>query len=1825
MLTIPGYQITEEIHRGSKTTVYRGYREHDHCPLIFKTLSADYPTPQDLAYLQHEYAITQDWEENGQPRSYALLKLDNRLVLILQDIGGIAINRVLATQTLPLATFLTLALALAQALSRIHQRHLIHKDINPSNLVVNLNTGQVQIIDFGIASQLSRETPQLQSPGYLEGTLAYLSPEQTGRMNRSMDYRTDFYSLGASFYEMLTGIRPFSATDPMELVHCHLAKIARPIQELRPDIPPVVNELVAKLMAKTAEARYQSAFGLIADLETCLQSIQTSKTNHSCDSVPRIAAFTLGQHDVSERFQIPQTLYGRQIQVQQLLDAFARVAVGPAEMLLVAGYSGVGKSALVHEVHKPVTEKQGYFIAGKFDQFQRDIPYTCLIQAFQELLRQLLTESPEQIAHWKSLLQQALGVNAQVIIKVIPEVEWIIGPQASVPELPPAQALNRFNLVFQQFIRTFTTAKHPLVLFLDDLQWADLPSLQLIKLFMSAPETGYLLIIGAYRDNEVPSSHPLMLMLEQINQAASKLGHPPPTTLTLPPLNIGHVQQLLQESLHCEPEQSQTLAALCMEKTQGNPFFLGQFLHALVEAQQIRFNHVSGRWQWDSAQLQQTPMTQNVVELMAAKIQTLAANTQALIQLAACIGNQFDLDTLALAGDQSREASAQALWPALKENLVVPLDKAYKYLTNENVPGNNVHFKFVHDRVQQAAYSLIDDASKAIFHLRIARLLLAHFSAKEREERIFDLIWHWNRGQSLLTDPAEKEQLARMNLAVGKKARSSSAYTSALNYFQAGIKQLHGWRNEWEVHYDLTLALHLEACDSAYLCGDFAQMNLLAKTVLRKATSLLDQVSVYQIQMRACTVQNQSLEAIKIALPVLKRLGVRLPPKPGKLHFKRGLRDTKAALADKPVADLAALPSMTEAIPLAAMQLLSGIAPPAYFALPQLLPLISCKQVELSIKYGNTALSAYAYAVYGMILCGVVGDIEAGYRFGNLAIDTLERFSANALKTKIMHIVESFIRHWRAPLHERIPALQETWQIGLQTGDFEYATYAIGNCCNLLFFTGRELPEVRREIKKYAEAMAQFKQDQALSWQKLLEQTVLNLSGQSQPDEAPWCLLGSSYNEEITPISANNRTAMFRISFYKLMLAYLFEQYPIALEQAEAAEHHLDAVLGFSGVPICHFYMALVRLAVLQQLPTALSEEERLAMLKKVLAIQKKLHNWAEHAPMNHLHKWHLVEAELARLAGQELNAIHHYDQAITLARKNGFPQEEALANELAGRFYLSRGQEKVAKLYLQDAHYGYQHWGAQAKVRQLEEHYPEWLARSEARNDKRLLADATMRTLTVEDNTSGDLDLATVMKASQALSGEIVLGQLLEKLMRFGIENAGAQYGVLLLESHGEWLIEAEGSVNDSTIKVLQSRPLLHDTTSTTDSGQPATPGLPISLIQYVALTKKALVLDEACAQGRFISDAYIQQNQVKSVLCVPILHQTKLAGILYLENNLTQGAFTAGRLAVLKILSSQAAISIENARVYENLESTVTQRTAALSDSNAALSHAYAIAESARQQAQQAEHKATQALEHLRATQTQLIQSEKMASLGQLVAGVAHDLNTPIGNALTTASSMSDASRAFEQLLTTGAMRKSALSNFATNALNMAQVIESSCQRAAKLINSFKQVAADQTSEERRTFNLRASVEDNIAALRAGFNPDPWLIEIAIPGEIVCDSYPGPLGQVVANLVQNAVYHAFAGRATGRLSISACVSGEMGEMVEMVFADDGHGMDSQILAHIFEPFYTAHTGQAGPGLGLSIALNIVSGVLGGTLTASSVPGAGSQFVLRFPLHCAQ
>lgn len=1522
MILLPGYQITEQLQEGANTILFRGYREADNKSVIIKVPTQEHPPFKVVAQLKHEYEITNHLNFKGILIPYELLINELITLLTFANFKGIFLDEYIKNNIIHIKEFLTIAQQLADILIELHKNKIIHKNIQPKNILIAPETGQIKITEFSIASLLSREYQTVSQPGLLEGTLDYMSPEQTGRMNRAIDYRTDFYSLGVTFYQMLTGRVPFQANDSMELVHCHIAKQPLPPHELNPDIPLAVSSIVMKLLTKTAEDRYQSARGLKVDLETCLKMWQATG---------KIEPFILGHQDFYGKFQIPQKLYGREAEVATLMAAFERVAVGKIgrggegergrggefntqssvlnlksqkdatashcaiEMMLVSGYSGIGKSSLVYEIHKPIAQKRGYFISGKFDQFKRNIPYAPLIQAFQELIRQILTESSEKIEIWKTKLLQSLGSNGQVIIDIIPEVELIIGSQSPVPQLPPTESQNRFNLVFKQFIHTFTHKEQPLVLFLDDLQWADSASLKIIQLIITDPDSSYLLMIGAYRDNEVSPVHPLMLTLDSIKKAGASVNQ-----IVLQPIDLENLNRLVADTLTCSEERAKPLSEQVFQKTRGNPFFATQFLRSLYDEELLEYNVNEGYWQCDIAKVKALAVSDNVVEFMAHKLQKLPNNAQNVLKMAACIGYQFDLETLSLCYEKSLAETAVDLWAALQEGLVLPLSEIYKFfkffqdvdseanLTSEQL---SINYKFLHDRVQQATYSLIPEVERKAFHLKIGRLLLKNTQPSQLEEKIFEIVNNLNQGIDLITQQSDKDELASLNLIAGRKAKLATAYEATLKYLTVGLELLA--ESSWQSHYDLTLNIHLEALEAEYLNTKFEQASQLSEIILANANTLLEKIKVYELKIPFHYSQNQVESAIDTALQVLKLLGISLPKKPSNLSILRELISTKITVGNKRIEQLASLPEMTDPYKLAAMRLLLAIGPAAANANPALYPLIVFKIVKLSIQYGNSSLSAYGYCMYGMLLSMMLGDINSGYQFGQLSERLLQQFEAKDLQAKVNFLFNTFIRHWREHIRKTIEPLLEAFQSGIETGDIEYACYSLSGSCQHLIWSGEHLESVAKTQSEYLDVLQKYKQEVIGDFAKPWYQLVLNLLDKS---EDRYRLIGEVFDEEQRlPIlqEANNKSGMALTYLAKSILLYLFNNYAHAVEYAQLTENYKENIIGTPFLAQHNFYYSLALLA----LYSSAAKSEQKQYLKKVAAHQKQMKKWATHASCNFKHKYELVEAETARVLGQNVKAMEYYDRAIQGAKTQGYIQEEALANERAAEFYFLQGRQTIAEAYLTQSYSSYSRWGARAKLKDLEERYL-------------LLRSPKIDTIIPPISSDASvLDLTTVFKASQALSSEIVWSNLLEKLMDVLIENAGAERGIFIVKKDAKLLIKAEKSVAQE-IAVLQS--ISVDTYHE----------LPVTIINYVERTQDYVVLDNAAREGLFTADSYIINKQSKSILCLPIIHQGKLTGILYLENNLTAGAFTPERLEVLKLLTAQVSISIENAELYTDLQ---------------------------------------------------------------------------------------------------------------------------------------------------------------------------------------------------------------------------------------------------------------------------------------------------------------
>lgn len=1511
------YTIKEEIKLNPDRVVYRAIRKSDGTSVIIKTLKKDYPTVEETATLLHEYEIVKNINSERIVKVYDLEKYKNSFALILEDFGGESIEGfVAANKKVKLREFLEIAIQLSLILEELYQNRIIHKDIKPSNLIIHPKTLQVKLTDFGVASRLKKETNTLKNNLWsvnknselLEGTLAYISPEQTGRMNRAIDYRSDFYSLGVTLFEILTGQLPFTVLDSLELIHCHIALTPNAPDLINPEIPEVVSAILMKLLAKNAENRYQSALGLKADLENCLtQLLDTGK----------IKNFSPGEMDRYGQFLIPQKLYGRSNEIASLLSAFNRVSCGTSEVILVSGYSGIGKTSVINEIHKPIVKQKGYFISGKFDQFKRNIPYKAIIDALQVLIQQLLTESSEQIDRWKEKIESNLGKNGAVIAEVIPEIELIIGSQTPVDQLGLNESQNRFNRVFKKFIQVFADKQHPLVLFLDDLQWADLASLKLIQVLAVDRDIQSLLIIGAYRDNEVSPTHPLIKTREKIEEAKTIVN-----SINLQPLDIDSIEKLIVDMLQCTKqvnlEKSEILAELIFAKTAGNPFFLNTLLQTLHSENLLTFDYNDGCWQWDIQQIQAVGITdRNVVELVASNLEKLPQKTQELLKLSACIGHKFDLNILAIVNEQSQSETAIDLWPALQNGLILPLSDTYKIpllfdserLTNESL---KISYKFLHDRVQQAAYSLIPDPEKKQTHQKIGQLLLNKTPVEDREENIFDLVNQLNISRELTIDRTQQNLLAELNLIAGKKAKAASAYEPASQYLNIGLKLLKA--DSWEKNYDLSLDLYLEAVEVEYLNANFDLAEQLSDIVLKQAKNLIEKVKIYEVKIQYYIAQNEMKFAIETALPVLKKLGIYLPEKPDRLRIMLGLIKTKLTQGNKPIEDLASLPEMRSPYQIAAIRLLTSLIPATFVTMPNLFPLVIFKIVNLSIKYGNIADSIIGYNGYGLIHCAKLEDINSGYRYGQLATNLQNQLNATNYKAPTILVFNTFIRHWKEHIKETIEPLAEGIQSGLETGKIENACYCATQYCGYLFVSGETLPRVSNKQIEYIEMMEKYKQEVQINHAKVWGQLVLNLLVCAKNISR---LTGKLFNEETKlPLlkKAKDNQAIFATYLAKSILCYLFKDGAESTKNAVIAEEYSDGAFGSAYIPLHKFYYSLSLLA----LYPAASKKEQKKYLNLVKSFQKKMKNWAKHSPDNYLHKYQLVEAEKARVLGQNERAIQYYQKAIQAAKSAQYIQEEALANELSAEFYFSCSKNKEAREYLMNAYYGYGHWGAVAKVKDLETRYPQILDRiisPQTNRDREavLIIDESKiddRTRSLRGENLKVLDLATVIKASQAIASEIVLDRLLSKLMQILMANAGGQKGLLFLQQDNSLVLVAEATIGADNKIIVDEDRMFEDS------------DWPRSLIKYVQRTKETLILNDTNSRGLFNKDPYIIANQPKSILSFPLISQCQLRGIIYLENRYLEGAFTKKRLELLKVLTSQVSISIENARLYSNLK---------------------------------------------------------------------------------------------------------------------------------------------------------------------------------------------------------------------------------------------------------------------------------------------------------------
>lgn len=1426
--------------------------------------AAEQPTSGSIDRLTHEYGLKDDLDDAWAARPVALTRYNDRIALVLEDPGGTPVDRLLG-RPLDVSYFLRIAIPLVTALRHVHDRGLVHKDIKPANILFNEASGGVWLTGFGITSRLPREHQAPAPPEVIAGTLAYMAPEQTGRMNRSVDSRSDLYALGVTFYEMLTGQLPFTAADPLEWVHCHIARQPAPPDERGAHVPGPLSAVVMKLLAKTAEERYQTAAGVEADLRRSL--VEWEAHDH-------IDPFPLGVSDVSDRLLIPEKLYGREREIETLLTSFDRVvADGALEFVLVSGYSGIGKSSVVNELHKALVTPRGLFASGKFDQYKRDIPYATLGQAFQSLVRSLLSQSEAELTRWRVSLSEALGPNGQLMVNLVPELEFVIGKQPRVADLPPQDGQNRFQTVFRRFIGVFARKEHPLALFLDDLQWLDTATLELLEHLVMHSDVRHLLLVGAYRNNEVTPHHPLMRTLDVIRKAGVRM-----LEIVLAPLDLDDVGRLVVDSLHCRRDTADPLAQLVHEKTGGNPFFAIQFLTGLADEGLLTFDTDAAGWTSDLARIRAKGYTDNVVDFIIAKLKRLSYPTQQALKQLACLGNVADIATLSLVHGGAENDIHAALWEAARTGLILRLDNSYAFL---------------HDRVQEAAYALIPEKERAAAHLRIGRVLVSRTPSEELEEKIFEIVNQLDRGSALIHSPEERGRVAELNLKAGKRAKTSTAYASALSYLRAGRALL--TEDSWERQYELIFSIEYYQAECELLTADLAGAEERLVMLSHCAVSLVDIAAVARLRLTLYTTLDQSDRGVEVCLEYLQSDGVSWSPHPTTEEVRLEYDRIWQQVGTRSIEGLVNLPLTNNPEIRATLDVLTEVVTPALFTDEKLLSLVICRMVNLSLEHGNSDGSCFAYVWLGMILGPHFGDYRAGFRFGRLGYDLVEKRGLHRYQARAYMSFGNLVMPWTKHIQTGRELVRRAFDAANKIGDLTFAAYSCNNLNTNLLATGDPLRDVQREVENGLDFARKARFGLVIDIITAQLGLIRNLRGLT-PEFGSFNDESFDESQFEDHLRGDSRLALAECWYWirKLQARVYANNNASAIEAASKANQLLWTSPSFFELAEFHFYGALASAALCD----AASADDRIRHMETLAAHHKQLEVWAENCPENFTNRTMLVAAEIARLEDRALDAEQLYEEAIHSARTNGFIHNEALANELAARFYAARGLEKIARVYLQDARYGYLRWGADGKVRQLDRLHPQLRE-----------APASARTTTTFGAPVEQLDVGAVLKAAQAVSGEIVLGELIKTLLRIAVEHAGAERGLLILFPGDEPRIEAEATTRSGHVDVA----LRQATVS------PA--GLPESVLHYVIRTRESVILDDASVRNPFSRDEYISQKLARSILYLPLVKQSRLIGVLYLENNLASHVFTPARISVLELLASQAAISLENARLYDDL----------------------------------------------------------------------------------------------------------------------------------------------------------------------------------------------------------------------------------------------------------------------------------------------------------------
>ena len=1441
-----GYRLAGVARDGERAILYDAVRTSDNLRVLLKTPRSQRPTEREIAQLIHELAVLTHLSGTPVARAIGMVETGSRPWLVLEDCGGQALNRIAGRYRDPTRA-LALGARVAAALAEVHARGVIHLDLKP-HLVIVLDDGSVRLTGFRSASLLRID----RSPSTMQGSPEYMAPEQTGRMNRSVDRRADLYALGVVLYELLTGRLPFQARDPLEWAHAHIAKVPRPPSHLDERIPSSVDAIVLKLLSKRAEDRYQSANGLQRDLECGAAAIARGDA----------AAFELASEDTPEEFRVASGLYGREAEVAQLLAGFERArSSGSCAVVSVGGASGVGKTSMVGGLYSAIVRERGRFIAGKFDQYKRDIPYATIVQAFRDLLRGLLAAGEVSLARWRSRIREALGINGRLIGDVIPELVLIVGPQLPVAELDPNEGRNRFELVFAAFIRVFAQPEHPLVVFLDDMQWADEATLGLLKALARPGQVPDLQLVLAFRSNETDAAHPFPLALDAMRAGGASVD-----SMTLLDLEPRHVLQLVADTVWRDPADVASLAALVGAKTGGNPFFIGELLQALHARGLLTFDVATRGWTWDDDAIRAVEVTDNVVDLLIGRIRLLSDATRRALTVASCFGSRFDVESLAGVLDQPLDVMQAALYQALADGFVVATDDAV---------GARRTLRFQHDRIQQAAYSFASGPERAATHLRIGRTLRSRFDAGE-DTILFDAVKHLDHGISLILDEGERQWLVELNLLAGRRAKAAIAHEAARVYLKAA-ESLFG-EDAWTAHHPTTFAVLGELAECEFLGGRFDEAEARFDELRQRAVSRAQRGNVATLQVKLYVVMGRYDEALRLGLAELTRLGDAMPEAVEAVADALVVERERLSvnLAGLGLGSIVDLPVIADAEARALISLLASLAPAVYSRRPPLFPVLAMRIVNLSLEHGNSEHSCFGYSLYAMVLAGTEGEAERAFTLSEASIALNERFGDPRLRGTVLHVHANHILFWRRPYSEAIALQEMAYAASMEVGDLTIAAYVSFMGGWQCLARGQPNGATDRTLARFEELAQASQHDAAQLTVQLQRQFVRALGGLTK---GPLLLSDEHFDAD----QARSRIAA--TGFDTGLVMHDLLRVMLAWHHGQFAEAESWLVRGAKSLPAAFCLPLESAWALFDALTAAArwdaaSAAARPALAARVNRAEERLRRWAASCPENFGAEHGIVVAEVARLQARTLDALRGYEQASNAARLAGRLPLEGIAAQLAARLAGSLELTRAARSWLGDQHAVLSQWGATALLSSLTASNPELRG-----------APACAESLFAH---SEKLDALTAVKASQALSRETAVDGLTQALLQIALAHVGAQRAVVSMLDHG--LLRPSGAAS-------------------IDGGD--SEEMPASVVNYVQRTCEPIVLADATADPTFADDDYVRRTRARSVLCFPILVHSQLVGLIYLENNLITGAFSSERLALLEVVSTQFAISLENAQL--------------------------------------------------------------------------------------------------------------------------------------------------------------------------------------------------------------------------------------------------------------------------------------------------------------------